>query len=324
MKILLITQEPPLLTQEVVSGNAVRSQQIKAALETAGHRVAQVWLSKEKTVRKLRSETEFRNQDELQGILMKQEPEAIIVSYWELLALLPHEIGIPVILDYVAPRSLEELFESPDTVAASLRRLVTYLRRCDLLLVGNDLQKHLMVNTLIEAGFDLRGPDPVRVVPLGAEPASSPQSDPATDGWLFVSGGVTWPWRSAESYHSVLEAFAGLHQSDVRLIHFGGEYRWHGQNEDAGKESIPVRNVTSAVQFRELEPYRHFSRFLTSNAHIGVELAEWNIERQYSQSFRSLEFLRHGLPLRGGGLRLSYWTWGHHQAWARRPIGAAQ
>ena len=27
------------------------------------------------------------------------------------------------------------------------------------------------------------------------------------------------------------------------------------------------------------------------------ELAEWNIEREYSQSFRSLEFLRHGLPL---------------------------
>ena len=32
-------------------------------------------------------------------------------------------------------------------------------------------------------------------------------------------------------------------------------------------------------------------------AHVGIELAEWNIERQYSQSFRSLEFLRHGLPI---------------------------
>jgi glycosyltransferase involved in cell wall biosynthesis len=33
------------------------------------------------------------------------------------------------------------------------------------------------------------------------------------------------------------------------------------------------------------------------SAHIGLEVAHPNIERKYSQSFRSLEFLRHGLPL---------------------------
>ena len=30
---------------------------------------------------------------------------------------------------------------------------------------------------------------------------------------------------------------------------------------------------------------------------IGIELADWNVERAFSQSFRSLDFLRHGLPL---------------------------
>jgi len=287
MKILLITQEPPLLNEEVVSGNAVRSVQIRSALEAAGHQVVQVWLGA--------GPSAIRNHDELQGILIKQEPAAIIVAYWELLGLLPHEIPIPVILDYVAPRSLEELYESPSTVRASLRRLKNNLRRCDLVLVGNPLQRHLMINTMIEAGFDLRKQDPIRVIPLGAEIAGPPQSDPARDGWLFVSGGVSWPWRTSGSYHSELEAFATKNHSTVRLVQFGGSYRWHDPAREADRQG--PESEQGAVQFRELEPYRQFSDFLTREAHIGIELAEWNIEREYSQSFRSLEFLRHGLPI---------------------------
>ncbi|NNL95345.1 MAG: hypothetical protein HKO64_06945, partial [Xanthomonadales bacterium] len=45
MKILLITQEAPLLKEEVVSGNAVRTVQIRSALEAAGHEVVQTWLA---------------------------------------------------------------------------------------------------------------------------------------------------------------------------------------------------------------------------------------------------------------------------------------
>ena len=287
MKILLITQEPPLLKEEIVSGNAVRSVQIRSALETTGHRVVQVWLGA--------GQSGFRNHDELQGILLKQEPDAIIVAYWELLGLLPHEIAIPVVLDYVAPRSLEELYESPATVRTSLRRLKNNLRRCDLVLVGNPLQRHLMINTMIEAGFDLRGQDPIRVIPLGAEIVDPVKSDPARDGWLFVSGGVSWPWRTSGSYHSELEAFAKENHPRIRLVQFGGSYRWHDHAREADRPAS--ESEQGAVQIRALEPYRLFSEFLTRNAHIGIELAEWNIEREYSQSFRSLEFLRHGLPL---------------------------
>src|SRR5210317_2088273 len=100
MRILLITQEPPLLDTEIVSGNAVRTLQIRSALETAGHQVNQAWLATNSS-----SKTEpgltFRNHDQLQGILLKQDPDAVLVAYWELLALLPHAMTIPVILDYV-------------------------------------------------------------------------------------------------------------------------------------------------------------------------------------------------------------------------------
>ena len=294
MKILLITQEPPLQRGEVVSGNAVRSEQLRTALESDGHQVVQTWLRSADSAGKTDGMT-FRSHDELQGILLREAPGAVIVAYWELLSLLPFDCPMPVVLDYVAPRSLEELYESPQSVKASLRRLKINLQKCDLLLVGNELQKHLMVNTLLEAGFDLRESDPVSVVPLGAELAKAPESSPKQDGWTLVSGGVTWPWRDPGSFHSELETFARQYESRVSLVHFGGGYRWHPSGTGPAEDVAGVDD--SIVQFRALETYSNFSEFLTRHAHIGIELAEKNIEREYSQSFRSLEFLRHGLPL---------------------------
>lgn len=295
MNVLLITQEQPLRNEEIVSGNAVRTNQIRSALETAGHHTDQVWLAGPDTDRSGVKASTFRNHDDLQGILQEKKPDAVIVSYWELLGLLPHDNPIPVVLDYVAPRPLEELFESPSTVNASLRRLRNNLRRCDLVLVGNDLQRHLMINTLIESGFDLRKGDPLRVVPLGAEIAAAPESSPAEGDWLFVSGGVSWPWRDSGSYKAELERFAQQHAPHIQLVHFGGGYRWHGHSAEGEKPGEAA--CSDIVDIRALESYQRFSEFLTRRAHVGVELAEWNIEREYSQSFRSLEFLRHGLPL---------------------------
>jgi glycosyltransferase involved in cell wall biosynthesis len=295
MNVLFINQERPLLSGEIASGNAIRSEQLRIALEQAGHQVSQVWLAGPDADRSGVKNSTFRNHDELQGLLMKRAPDAIIVSYWELLGLLPHETQIPVILDYVAPRSLEELFESPSTVNASLRRLRNNLRRCDLILVGNELQRHLLINTLIESGFDLRQNDPVRVIPLGAPVADMPESDPAQDKWLLVSGGVSWPWRESGAYQSELEKFASAHPADVRIVHFGGAYRWH--NGDDLKSGTSTAKDFGNVEFQPLAPYQEYTRFLTQKAHIGIELAQQNIEREYSQSFRSLEFLRHGLPL---------------------------
>jgi hypothetical protein len=292
MKILLVTQEPPLAQDEVVSGNAVRSRQIHQALERSGFDVRQFWLSSDRRRKRSEAATTFRNRDELQGILLRERPAAVIVAYWELLALLPHVEVPPVVLDYLAPRTLEELFESPATVRTSMRRLVANLRKCDLVLVGNGLQRHLLVNMMIEAGFDLRAGVPIRVLPLAAEPAGPPRSAPG-DSWVLVGGGVSWPWREAGAFQAELEAFASQQDARVRLVQFGGRYRWHEHSRD-GSPAAPAegRADTSALQ-----PYEQFSRFLSEQAHIGVELAERNVEREYSQSFRAIEFLRHGLPL---------------------------
>ena len=140
----------------------------------------------------------------------------------------------------------------------------------------------------MQAGFDLRGSEPVLVVPLAAEPAGKPESDPQIKGWTLVSGGVHWPWRKSEKYWQAIQNMRQDGEPETpRLVLFGGQYRW----AEAASEGVP-----SDHQIQALAPYSHFSRFLLESAHIGLEVAQPNIERKYSQSFRSLEFLRHGLP----------------------------
>jgi len=294
LKILLVAQEPVLQRREIVSGNAIRIDQICSALRHAGHELVHVWLAGPDRKSATNSGA-FRSRDELQGIIQATAPDVIFLAYWELAELLPFDLRQPVVLDFVAPRPLEELFEQPESVRASLRRLRTLLQRCDLILVGNEQQRHLLINPLIEAGFDLRQGLPVLVVPLGAEKAAAPISRPGTEGWLLVAGGVSWPWRKSQTWMQALAKAAQRNARAVRIVQFDGAYRWH-EYAGAGQPD-PAQLQSPTIESRALQPYEQFSAFLTNEAHIGIELADWNVERAYSQSFRSLEFLRHGLPL---------------------------
>ena len=219
MQILLITQEPPLKPDTIATGNAIRTSQLDSALKRAGHQLTQVWLSRSSESHR----DAFRNRDELQAIISRQHTDVILVAYWELLELLPFELQQAVILDFVAPRPLELLFENPSLVSSELTRLQNSLRKCDLLLSGNKAQRDLLWFTLLQAGFDLRQYDPLLVVPLAAEVAGRPESDPRRDGWTLVSGGVHWPWRKAEAYWQVIQDMKKEASAESpRLVLFGG------------------------------------------------------------------------------------------------------
>ena len=143
MKILLIAQEAALEPGEVSSGNAIRLLQLASALQAAGHEVTRVWLAGPHHPR-VSTAGSFRNRDELQGLIQSHAPDVILLAYWELAALLPFELKQPVVIDFVAPRPLESLYENPGCVRADLRRLRSALQRCDLVLVGNELQRRFL------------------------------------------------------------------------------------------------------------------------------------------------------------------------------------
>jgi len=305
MRILLITQEAPLRLDAIATGNAIRTAQLDGALCRAGHTTSQIWLDIEN-----RSDPEcFQSRDELQAAIIRLRPDVILVTYWELLELLPFDLPQPVILDFIAPRPLEELFQRPGLVGIEINRLQNNLTKCDLLLTGNKKQCDLLWFTLLRAGFDLRAFNPLLVLPLAAEPAGRPASGPRDGHWTLVSGGVHWPWRKSEQYWHAVQAMKNDTDSRApRLVLFGGEYRWrevkagNAREGGLGREESSVTNRENSQTIpgchaKALTPYSQFSRFLMESAHIGLEVADSNIERIYSQSFRSLEFLRHGLPL---------------------------
>jgi glycosyltransferase involved in cell wall biosynthesis len=266
MKILYVAQEPQLDRSQIATGNAIRAAQLTRSIEAAGHLVTHIWLNTSEQPRA----GGFRNSDELHSLLVSHAPDVVLVSYWELLDLLPFDYERPVILDFVAPRPLEDLFEDPGQVQHNLRRL------------------RLLILTLLDAGFDLRNEIPVVCVPLAAETTGGPLTAPGEGGWTLVSGGVSWPWRNAEPWWTAINSVRGDGANALNLVLFGGQYRLH---EDGDKKAAIV------TESRPMEPYKAFSAYLSESAHIGLELADKNIERRYSQSFRSLEFLRHGLPL---------------------------
>ncbi|NNE06857.1 MAG: glycosyltransferase [Xanthomonadales bacterium] len=285
MKILMIAQEPPMAPDQVVTGNALRAAQLSDAISGAGHTVTHLWHAPEARG----GEGSFANRDELRSLLTRHAADVHLVNFWELLGLMPFDSDVPLVLDFIAPRPLEQLFQDPAQVQNDLARLETHLSRADLVLVGNEYQKQLLLLPLLGAGIDLRGDDIIEVVPLAAQAAGSPKSDPVTDGWTLVSGGVDWPWRRSQRY---LDALHGLHDGqgrEITLVQFGGDYR-HG----GGRRKQPPAEAGGTLP---LQSYASYCGVLGTQAHIGLELAEENIERRHSQSFRSLDFLRHGLPL---------------------------
>jgi len=288
--ILHILQEPLQPETDVQSGNDLRTRQLNQGLHDGGHRVTNASLRKPGMAA---GPDRFAHRDELQSLVQREQPDVILVSYWELLALLPFELPQPVVLDFVAPRPLEELFETPHRVQHNLARLRAALHRCDLILCGNEPQAALLVPLLIEAGHDLRDHYSIRVVPLGAQLAAQATGLPGPQGLELVMGGVNWPWRNEAPWLEALDKAAPGLPIPLRVRRFEGRYRQ--QDSSVGADAIPP--ASSVIRVSPLLPYPQYSEFLTRQAHVGVELAAWNIERAFSQSFRSLDFLRHGLPL---------------------------
>ncbi len=288
--VLHLLQEPLHADDGVFSGNDLRTRQLDQGISQGNHRISHAFLRKPGMAS---SADSFANRDELQGLILREKPDVILVAYWELLALLPFELAQPVVLDFVAPRPLEDLFEQPQAVQANIARLRNALRRCDLVLCGNDWQVGLLIPLLIEAGHDLRTAWPLRIVPLGAPVAEPAGSEPGAAGTTLVMGGVSWPWRNEQPWLEALQQSADDLPAPLRVMRFAGSYRLH-ENRTAPD---PTETLSGVIHTSPLLPYQQYSAFLTQQAHAGVELADWNVERAFSQSFRSLDFLRHGLPL---------------------------
>lgn len=299
MKIIFITLEPPFDPSLIVRGNTIRARQLIEGLRGDGHEVVQVWRTPYDQSEVAEHENMYSKRDELAALIEKHQPEAIVVGYWALLEDLPASLSTPVVVDFIAPRPLEALFENTETRDTEMRRLLEALAKAQGFIVANERQDHLLVPYLLMAGIDLRSQVPIARIPIATQ-APFPSAPPAPkDHWVIVGGGVDWPWRRQQRWLQAITDSAqtingSSSQQHVHLLQFGGDYPRIVQKPD-GKLDLP--NLTDTVYRLDMTSYQDYTQFLGSNAHIGVELADENVERYFSQSFRATDYLRHGLPM---------------------------
>lgn len=306
MKIIIFTHGVFLDTARVAAGNSVRAYYLAKGLVHHGHTVVHLFprgLEKYSSDKTEQPEPGIRvisynGRAELAQYIAQEKADVLLVGYWELLDELPDNLEIPLMLDVVAPRVLEAMFQSERDVGAEVQHTLQLYRKVDRFLVGTERQRHFLLPWLIMAGFDCRYTVPIDVVPISTVPGS-PQTPKAADApWRFVSGGVSWPWRRTEVwFDAVVHTLRSMPEKNGKFVLFAGKYVYSegdGVPVAAGESQDGVDNV---VQLHGLLGYGAMQRYLVEKCDIGIELADRNVEREYSQSFRAMEFLRAGLPL---------------------------
>jgi glycosyltransferase involved in cell wall biosynthesis len=302
MKIVLITHGVFLDPACIASGNSVRAYYLAKGLVHSGHEVTYVFpRALEKFSSDLNSQPEpgirvrtYDGREELARLIGEEQPDVLLVGYWELLDELPDVVDIPVVLDVVAPRVLEAMFQQERDLGDEVRRMLTLYRKADRFLAGTERQRHFLLPWLIMAGFDCRYDIPVDVVPISVLPGKplAPKLEEAK--WRFVSGGVSWPWRRTERwFDEVVRTLRARSEGGDKFVLFAGKYIYSGENASPDAH-VSDQGVTES---RGLLAYGEMQRYLAEHCDVGIELADRNVEREYSQSFRAMEFLRAGLPL---------------------------
>lgn len=273
MRIALLSLEAPLDRQAPCTGNQVRADHLKRGLAHHGYEVTQLWRAESQAPDTFSSPAGLADQ------LAQKSPDIVLAGYWELVEWLPQPLDIPVIVDCVAPRPLEFHYEQPRQTREYIERFIRVLGLADRVLCGNRRQRRLMLGWLLQAGTDLRRETPVMELPLSCDPENIDLDRTTPDRWLLVSGGRHWPWRQSERWLAALGEEAGRLPASVLCM------------------VPPDSPLPPGVTRSPLMTYDGWRDFLRTQAHVGLELADFNVEREFSQSFRAMACLEAGLPL---------------------------
>ena len=306
MKLLYLTLEPPLDSGKVATGNQVRAQGIREVLEAAGHQVHQLAFMPEPVMTSALEDAEtpvplnnaepsansriadrYKSAEELHSLIAQEAFDSIIVAYWYLLDHLP-ESDIPIVLDFIAPRLLEIMFQEPESVAQQAGVIIRHLSKIDHVLAGNQRQADLLLPLLLQAGIDCREQIPISIVPIATR-SKLRRVNNLLSPLTLVNAGVDWPWRNFENYRNTLEALVVKHQ-DLTFTEYTGVYpglltQASDDKEGSGEEARSTLLGYAAMQTS------------LQQCHIGLELGERNPEREFSHSYRAMEYLESGLPI---------------------------
>ena len=306
MRVLIVTHAASFQTDRIVSGNAVRAHYFGKGLVQNGIDVTFAYpedLAPDEERHESGADSSdvrfFGSRSELHELIGEAKPHAILVGYWEFLEHFPDDYEIPLIADIIAPRILEALFQDHQDVNLHASKMIALYRKASRFICGTQRQREFLIPWLILAGFDCRFGAPVDIIPISTEPLLPRRRANPTDPWVIVTGGVSWPWRMGQRYTDAIRATlaAGKAMKGRLLLLSGGYVHENSSDSESASSANEDRQYDATLQHVGLLPYGDMERLFNEQCDIGLELSDYNIERDFSASFRSIEFLRCGLPV---------------------------
>ncbi|MGC6509369.1 MAG: hypothetical protein ACON4U_13195 [Myxococcota bacterium] len=269
MKIILLSQHPPFTPHGQVSGEQIRAEHLRLALESHGH-----------TVHMYSTDDLPKAPSEQLRFLNSQSADALVSLSIDLSAEL-EDLTIPHVLDLYAPRVQESVFAGE--LSTDAIQCLRAINAADVYLVSNPRQRWYWLGLLALASVDTRK-DPTLLVPLSIDQSSA---EPADKSMYFVAGGCNWPWQDL---NQSLAPFL-----DALQTHQNARLKWLG----AWPENLPetVRKHPRLERVGWL-PYQEYRRIL-SKATAAFDWYSPNPERELALAFRHMDYLGSGLPILG-------------------------
>jgi len=208
--------------------------------------------------------------------------------------------GVRYVLDFFAPKMLEELYHHgegypAEELKALRERKIRAIKLADAFLVNGAKKVPYFLAWLLQADRDVRGL-PLEVVNMCVPLGFSGEPEPRDGGVRFAATGYLQSWSTLGAWVRTMERhLGGEGGATLDLVlprHWGGGSGWtHGSEGDlerlAEHPSVTAHGPMGFGRFRE---------FL-SGVDVAVDLFEHNLEREYAMVTRSVVALACGVPV---------------------------
>jgi predicted nucleic acid-binding Zn-ribbon protein len=284
MRVLLVMHGWLPDTPRPVSGGAIRAWHHGEALKKAGHEVFYLTRTQDKVKG---GPKVFASPRSLQAQVRKINPDRICCVQPEEA---PHlaGMGIPLCVDFYAPRILEAAYEPGNAAEVAAVQTLRALSASDFQLFSNPRQRWYFLSLMSLAGIDVTK-NTSAVVPLVAPTGPRRRASKAP---ILVMGGVNWPWQDATLALDKTVRYFEKRGSGKVLV-FGGKPTLGDTVVPSLKDEIPPGKH---LEYRAAVPWPELLKAY-AGATAALDVMAPNSERELALSFRHVDYLGCGLPL---------------------------
>jgi glycosyltransferase involved in cell wall biosynthesis len=240
----------------------------------------------------------FWRGDTQDHLLSRLKPDAVIFSSnWDHYAL-TEKPDVPLIIDLHGSRLIEnELWNVP----VDRDRKSAVLGLADCILCAGKFQRNYFYGWLIQAG---RIPDDehfIRYIPISLSPELPARIADSGEYPQIVSGGGWFPWQNqSKAIYAVANAMTRYGRGSFSI------YGTPHETDNVSSAEQKIRKIYAEVRSAAERSDRiHVNDYIPRNqlvdiysqAHVALELMEYNLERELAFTTRTVEYLWSGLPV---------------------------